>query len=293
MIKSMTAYGRAELQREGKTFECEIKTINHRYRDIHLRLPRNFQPLEEDLKGLLAKRIGRGRIEASIQVNSGHEQLSYHLQLNEPLVESYKQILKDLAAKFGTGPAVSLDTLCQLKDIIVYEPETPDIESLRPVFEEVLEQALNSLEQMRAREGQNIEKDFLERLDRIDAYVEEVEKLAAQIVEEYREKLKEKVSRIVGDVEVDEWRIAQEVAFLAERADITEEIVRIRSHTAQFREYLSIEEPVGRRLDFLIQEINREVNTLSTKASNATVSRIAVEIKGELERLREQAQNVE
>ncbi|MBW2083490.1 MAG: YicC family protein [Deltaproteobacteria bacterium] len=293
MIRSMTAYGRAEEQVGGRAFECEIKTVNHRYRDIHLRLPRNFQPLEEELKGVIASRIGRGRIEVSIQVNPGEEQFAYHLQLNEPLVESYKQILKDLAARFGVEPAVSLDTLCQLRDIIVYEPETPDIELLRPTFVRVLEEALESLEQMRIREGENIERDFLDRLNRIDGYANEVEKLASQIVEDYRVRLKERVAQLAQDLEVDESRLAQEVAFFADRADIAEEILRIRSHTAQFREYLSFKEPVGRRLDFLIQEINREVNTLSTKASNAEISKIAVEIKGELERLREQVQNVE
>jgi len=293
LIKSMTAYGRAEVEEDGKRFECEVKTVNHRFKDIHLRLPRNLQALEEELKAVLASRIGRGRVEASIQVDSGEEQLAYHLEVNEPLVESYKDVLKKLAEKFEVKSHISLDTLCQLQDIIKFEPESPDIEALRPIVIRVLEEALESLDQMRIKEGENILKDFLERLDRIEAYVNEVEGMGSQIVEDYRKRLEEKISLMTQGIEIDEARMAQEVAFFAERADIAEEIVRIRSHTAQFRDYLLAEEPVGRRLDFLIQEINREVNTLSTKASNAAVSKIAVEVKGELERLREQAQNVE
>ncbi len=289
----MTAYGRAELEQRGKRFECEVKTVNHRFRDIHLRLPRNFQPLEEELKAVLASRISRGRIEATIQVDSGQDMLPYQLQINEPLAESYKSVFKDLAEKFGVRAEVSLDTLCQLKDILIFETETPDIEGLKPVLLKLLGEAVESLDEMRLREGENLFRDFLERLEHIEGYLGEIEGMASQIVEDYRVRLKDKISRLVEEIEVDEVRLAQEVAFFAERADIAEEIVRLKSHIMQFRKYLSAEEPVGRRLDFLIQEMNREVNTLSTKASNATVSKLAVEVKGELERLREQAQNVE
>jgi len=289
----MTAYGRAEVEECGKRFECEIKTVNHRFKDIHLRLPRNLQALEEELKGILAQRIGRGRVEASIQVDAGGEQLGYNLQLNEPLVESYKGILRQLAEAFKIKQEISLDTICQLKDIIILEPQPPDLESLKPIITKVLVDATESLDQMRVREGENIQKDFLKRLERIDDYIEQVEGMASQIVEDYRTRLKERISALSQGIDIDETRLAQEVAIFAERSDIAEEIVRIRSHTAQFREYLLTDGPVGRRLDFLLQEINREINTLSTKASNSTVSKIAVELKGELERLREQAQNVE
>ncbi len=289
----MTAYGRAEVEEAGKRLECEVKTVNHRFRDIHLRLPRAFQTLEEELKAVLTSRISRGRIEATVQVDSGQESLTYHLQVNEPLAESYKNVLNALAEKFAVSKKVSLDTLCQLKDIIIFEAEQPDIESFRPLLIKLIEGAVDSLDKMRLKEGENLLQDFLERLERIEAYLGEIEGMVSQIVEDYRIRLKEKISRIVQEIEIDEGRMAQEVAFFAERADIAEEIVRLRSHILQFREYLSAAEPVGRRLDFLIQEMNREVNTLSTKASNATVSKIAVEMKGELERLREQAQNVE
>ena len=292
MIKSMTAYGRAEVEEDGKRFVCELKSLNHRFKDIHLRLPRNLQALEEELRAVLALRIGRGRVEASIQMDQ-EEELAYHLKVNEPLVESYKGVLKRLAEEFEVDSNISLDSLCQLKDIIIFEPESPDIEALKPILIRVLNEALESLDEMRIREGQNILNDFLERLDRIETYVNEVEGMASQIVQEYKKRLEEKISQMTQGMEIDEARMTQEVAFFAERADIAEEIVRIRSHIAQFREYLSVHEPVGRRLDFLIQEINREINTLSTKSSNATVSRIAVEVKGELERLREQVQNVE
>ena len=293
MIKSMTAYGRGEWELDGKVFTCEIRTVNHRYRDIHLRLPKNFQPLEEELKALIAARIGRGRVEASLQVDSGDEQLAYHLELNEALVKSYMNIFEALAQEFGVKKDVSLDTLCQMKDVIIYQPDPPDLDHMRPALYKALEMALDSLDSMRAREGENIEADFRERLDQIENVIQDIERLAPQLVDEYRANLREKITRLLQDVELDEARLAQEVAYFAERSDITEEIVRTKSHLAQFREYLSANEPIGRRLDFLLQEINREVNTLSTKAANATISKMVVEVKGELERLREQAQNVE
>jgi len=293
LIKSMTAYGRGEYKLGDVFFTAEIKSVNNRYRDIILRIPNSFQILEDELKSIVASRIRRGRIDVSIQMEDSSDATFYNLELNVPLVESYFRVFKQLSERFGLDQKIKLESLCQMKDVILMKPEEVDMERLRPGFREVLGLALDSLDVMRIKEGKAIEADFVRRLELLEEYVSEVEKKVPDLAEEYRKKLKKNVRRMLEDVAVDEVRLAQEVAFFAERSDITEEIVRIRSHLEQFREYLSMDEALGRKLDFLIQEINREVNTLAAKASDSFIAKTAVEMKAEQEKLREQIQNVE
>ena len=293
MIRSMTAYGRAEYAYGERLFVAEIKTVNNRYRDIILRMPRNYQVLEKDLKDLISSRIRRGRVETAIQIEQNAQEPPNHLELNEPLVNAYMRILAQLSEKFGLDQEIRLDTLCQMKDVIIVKPEEVDLEETRPGFIEVLNQALDALESMRRREGEAIESDFIKRLDLLEKYVEDVHQKAPTLVDAYREKLAENIRKIGEGVVVDEGRLATEVAFFAERSDITEEIVRMRSHINQFRAYLHSEGATGRRLEFLIQEMNREVNTMASKASDSFIAKVVVEMKSELEKLREQAQNVE
>jgi uncharacterized protein (TIGR00255 family) len=180
-----------------------------------------------------------------------------------------------------------------MKDVILAKPAEIDVEEVKSGFQGALSQALDMLDEMRLREGEAIEADFMKRIELLEQYVDEIDERAPNVVEEYRKRLKDNIHRMLDDVTVDESRIAQEVAFFAEKSDITEEVVRIRSHLGQFREYLSIDDALGRRLDFLMQEINREVNTVGSKASDSLSSKVVVEMKAELEKLREQVQNVE
>ena len=293
MINSMTAYGRADHDFEGSLLQAEIRSVNNRYRDVILRIPRSFQALEEELKRRVASRVRRGRIEVTIQMEGNGEAPPYDLELNEPLVNSYVKIIEELKQRFGIEGDVQVDTLCQLKDVIVARPETPDVEKMKPGFVEVLEKALDSYDAMRGREGEALEADFRMRLNTMKNYVAEIEKRIPEVAAHRQERLKEKIAAMVEDLEVDEARLAQEIAILAEKADVTEELVRIKSHLDQFESYFSRDEALGRRLDFLIQEINREVNTLSSKAADAFVSGTVIEMKAELEKLREQVQNVE
>jgi len=293
VVKSMTAYGRAEHNFEDVVLLAEIRSVNHRYRDIILRIPRNYQPLEDELKRLIADRVRRGRIEVSLQIEGNGDVSPSELQLNGPLVKSYLKIFKQLNEEFGIDVRISGELLCQFKDIIVAKPETVDIEKLKPGFLEVLRKALDSYDFMRFREGEALEADFRERLRTIRTYAAEIEERAPEAVDRRAAKLKERIVSMVGDLSVDDARLAQEVAILAEKADITEELVRLKSHCNQFEEFLSKDDALGRRLDFLLQEINREVNTLSVKASDASISSTVVEMKAELEKLREQIQNVE
>jgi len=293
LIKSMTAYGRGEYRQGDTLFVAEIKSLNNRHRDIVLRFPKKFQVLDKDLRSAVSSRIRRGRLEVSIQMENGGEEAPYGLELNVPLVNSYFKVFRQLAEQFGLDQEIRIESLCQMRDVILFRPEDVDLGEARSGLLEVLSQALDSLDMMRIREGEAIESDFLKRLDLLEQYADEISKRAPELVEEYRDRLNDKVQNMLKDVAVDENRLAQEVAFFAERSDITEELVRIRSHLEQFREYLSMDDALGRRLDFLIQEFNREVNTLSTKASDSFVSKIVVEMKAELEKLREQVQNVE
>jgi len=293
LIKSMTAYGRAEYSLGDTLFISEIKSVNNRYRDLILRIPKNFQVFDKELRSIISSRIKRGRIEASIQMEDSNDETPYTLELNEPLVNSYFKIFNQLAEQFGLDHKIRIESLCQMRDVILFRPETVEVDKLEPGFQEVLRQALDSLDVMRIKEGEAIEADFVMRLDLLEKHVDEVENRAPVLVQEYRKRLKDNLKRMLKDVAMDEARLAQEVALFAEKSDITEEIVRIRSHLKQFREYTSLDDAVGRRLDFLIQEMNREVNTIGSKASDSMISKVVVEMKAEVEKLREQVQNVE
>lgn len=289
----MTAYGRGEYQKGGILFVAEIRSLNNRYRDIILRIPKNYQAVENELKSIISKRIRRGRIEVTVQMENNGEEGPYNFELNLPLVDSYFKVFNQLVKRFGLDQEIELGSVLQMKDAILLKPEVGDAEEMKTGFEEALGQALDSLDMMRLKEGEAIQADILKRLNLLDKYLKAVNKRAPILGEEYREKLNDRINHMLKDVAVDESRLAQEVAFFSERSDITEEIVRVRSHLQQFREYLTVDDALGRRLDFLIQEINREVNTLSSKASDSSISKVAVEMKAELEKLREQIQNVE
>ena len=289
----MTAYGRGEVHLGDTRFIAEARSLNNRHLDIILRIPRSYQVLEKELKDTISSKIKRGRIEVSVQIGNNGEESPYSLELNEPLVDSYIKISHQLSEHFGLDKEIQVDTLLQMKDVLLFRPEAVDMDKLRPGFHHVVAQALDSLDMMRVKEGEAIEADFTKRLNLLEAYTNEVDRRTPILAEEYRKRLKDRIDHIIGDVALDESRLAQEVALFAERSDITEEIVRARSHLKQFREYLSMDDVLGRRLDFLIQEINREVNTLSSKASDALISKVVVEMKAELEKLREQVQNIE
>jgi uncharacterized protein (TIGR00255 family) len=198
-----------------------------------------------------------------------------------------------LGQEFGVSDGLSAEALIQMRDVVVAKPEVPDLETLRPGLEQALGLAMRSFDAMRVSEGAAMEADLVKRLTLLGAYAASFSARAPQVVEAFRVRLQENIRRMAQDGVVEEGRLAQEVAYFAERSDITEEIVRLRSHLQQFTTYLGAEEPVGRRLDFLIQEMHREVNTLGSKASDAAISKIVVEAKAELEKLREQVQNVE
>jgi uncharacterized protein YicC (UPF0701 family) len=265
VIKSMTAYGRGEHLQGNTRFVAEVRSLNNRYRDIIIRIPKNFQALEEDFRSLVASGVRRGRVEVVLQKENGADETPYDLELNVPLVKAYLEVFDRLSEMTGLPREVAMESLCRTNDVIVVKPREMAIEA-----------------------------DFTQRLELLERCAGQVKDRSPEVVASFRDRLREKVGRMLQeDVAVDESRLAQEVAFMAERSDVTEELVRLDSHMVQFREFLAVDDAVGRRLEFLIQEMNREVNTLGAKASDPFISRIVVEMKAELEKLREQVQNVE
>ncbi len=289
----MTAYGKGDYPQNDKRFLVEIKSLNNRYRDIIIRMPKNLQGFEKQLRTLIDSKIRRGRVEVFFQIESSREVPPYALELNMPLVDAYLKIFAQLSNRSGLNQELRLETLLQMNDVVNVKTDTDDEEKMEKGLYESLSLGLDSLVEMRRKEGAAIETDLRKRLKKVDGFVNDVRGRTSEIVEAYSIRLKENVEKLCQGIEVDGDRIAQEVAIFAERSDITEELVRMGSHIEQFSEYLELDDAVGRRLDFLIQEMNREVNTLGSKASNGFVSRIVVEMKAELEKLREQVQNVE
>lgn len=293
MIKSMTAYGKGDYPHDGKRFLVEIKSLNNRYRDIIFRMPKNLQGFEKNLRTVVGQKIRRGRVEIFFQMESSGDAPALTLELNVPLVDAYLKVFSQLSSRSGLNQELRLETLLQMNDVVNVKTVADDEAEMEKGLYGSLLLGLDSLVEMRQKEGAAIEADLRKRLERVVGFVVHVRRRAPEIAEAYGIRLKENVERLRQGVEVDADRIAQEVAIFAERSDITEELVRLESHMAQFSEYLEMDDAVGRRLDFLIQEMNREVNTLGSKASDALVSKIVVEMKAELEKLREQVQNVE
>jgi len=292
MLKSMTAYGRSEAVKKSTEFIAEMKSVNSRYREIFLKLPQGLQPLEDRIKSMITSTLRRGRVEVSIQTKNNGEN-TLRLELNRPLIKAYISIFDELKKELGTHEPIHPSLFAQLKDVILCKQDEVDMEKLWLDLKEVISEALLSLENMRVNEGRALEEDFEVRLNKIESYINEIENQREKTLENYLDNLTKKIKKLVKSIEITEDRLMQEVAFMAERSDITEELVRTRSHLAQFRSYMKQDDAIGRRLEFLLQEMHREVNTIGSKAADSFISQRTVEIKAELEKLREQIQNVE
>jgi len=292
MLKSMTAYGRSESTRSDLEYSVEIRSVNHRYREIALKLSQSLFPFEDKVRSMVSERVKRGRVDISVQLK-GNGEKGMMFELNLPVVRAYRDIFNTLKQELGSEQPLDLSLFSQIKDAIIIRQYRMDLERIEPDLRVVIDEAFGSWEEMRINEGKAIERDFLERLDTIRGYVDDIRQRAEQASTSYRDKLIQKINKLEESIEINEDRLMQEVAFMAEKADITEELIRIESHLDQFIKYMAQDETVGRRLDFLLQEINREVNTIGSKAADSLISHLVVEIKAELEKLREQTQNIE
>jgi uncharacterized protein (TIGR00255 family) len=293
MIKSMTAFGRAQKTVEGRTFTVEIRSLNSRYGEVIARIPPQFLPLEDQIKKLVTTKISRGRVEVMIKVKNGLQAVS-DIHVNLPLAKAYYRALCELNETLQIDEKVGLQTLINMQGIFTVAESEEDLEKTWSLVSLCILEALESVEAMRISEGIVIYQDFRKRLQSIAEDLSRVKSLATSILSQYHTCLKERIAALTqGTVEVDPNRLAQEAAFLADKSDITEEIVRAESHLKQFRDMIESEGPTGRALDFLLQELNREVSTIGSKGGDAQLSQIVVGLKSELEKLREQVQNIE
>jgi uncharacterized protein (TIGR00255 family) len=292
MIKSMTGYGRVETVQEGRNIIVEAKSVNHRFLEIFLRTPSALFPLEAEFKKKISERFKRGRIEVSIRLEGEGADTS-KVNLNLEIAHDYFDVLNRLKAEFDLESPISLKTLAGFRDIFT----TPTDVRLSPDFlnqvEKTFLESLAILAGMRQDEGLSMFQDMDMRLNAIAGIMEAVKLRAPQVVIEYQKRLAERIKELTAGFDLDNARLAQEVAIMAERSDITEEIVRMHSHIGQFEDLLQSEGTEGRKIDFLLQEMNREINTIGSKSSDVEITRQVIEVKSELGKLREQAQNIE
>lgn len=292
MIKSMTGYGRFEGIIKTKKVLVEIKSVNHRYADYNIKVPRSYGFLEERVRKFLSEKVSRGKIDVYVAMES-YGEADKDVALNEPLAESYITALRTLRDKFDLKDDISVSTVARINDIFNTERKMEDAEEIWEVAKMGLEEAAKDFVSMREREGERLYSDLAEKRDNMISFVKEIEKTAPSRVEEYRQRLTSKLEEVLSKTDIDEARILTEAAIFADKVAIDEETVRLNSHFEEFDKIINAPEPAGRKLDFLIQEINREINTIGSKANDLDISKIVVAFKAELEKLREQVQNVE
>lgn len=294
MIKSMTGYGRAEGIRNGKKLSVEIKSLNHRYLEVSLRIPGIISAFEMAIKKKIGERFSRGRVDVTIRLNvDGVPDSQERIQLNMPLLQNYYSLLKQMKQELGLSENISLAVMSGFRDAFIPVEVTDDPDDMLLWVEEVLGEAMSSLALMREKEGEALCLDLKARLALIQARLEGIAQRTPQVVLNYQRRLSDRVKELTGGLEIDEARLCQEIAIMAEKSDITEEVIRFKSHIEQVMDLMESNDSVGRKVDFLIQEMNREVNTIGSKSGDSEISRDVVEIKSELSRLREQVQNLE
>lgn len=292
MLRSMTGFGKASCTYRDQEISLELNAVNHRYLDCSFRLGTAWAALEPVFKAVIRKHVSRGKIQVIVNrrkvVTSAQT-----VRLDTGLARQYLDASRELAAMIGSGSAMSLDTLAQMDGVIYQEEPGEDLEEVQRILEAAIEQALENLNAMRRAEGAALASDIRDRIGLMRQSLAEVEARLPELNARYEERLRARILELAADISLTEERIAIEVALLAEKGDVTEETVRLKTHLAHMEELLDSREPVGRRLDFLSQEVQREVNTLGVKTRDCDVAKFVLDMKGELEKIREQVQNIE
>ena len=287
---SMTGYGRAMCEIDGRQLSIELKSVNHRFLDLAFRMPRNLMFLEEDARKIIGARLARGHVDVFMTYRNLRSDAK-NVTVDRALFDAYASAL-DSVADSGLRDDRSLMSVARMPDVMVITEAEEDQEALRALLRETLNQALDQLVAMRRREGESMAADLARKVDAIESMTKQIEARYPETVAEYTARLRASIEELIGQ-NVDETRLLTEVAVMADRSAIAEETVRLHSHVQQLRETFAKDEPIGRRLDFLVQELNREVNTISSKSQDIPITRLAVDCKAEIEKLREQLQNVE
>ena len=292
MLKSMTGFGRAVEEIDGYVITVEIKSVNHRYFDFSSRIPRQYGFLDDKLKSYINSKVSRGKVECYVSVEALDTE-DAAVVINKTLASAYVKALKELSEEYSLKEDFGTAFVSRLPDVFVLKKADEDEEKIWQLVKSVTDEAIEKFIQMRAVEGAKMKEDVASRAEYILDCVSFIEERSPQTVKEYNDKLVERVHEIIGDVSLDEQRIIQEVAVYADKVAVAEETVRLRSHIAQLKTFLESEEPIGRKMDFLVQEINREANTIGSKAQDVEIARRVLEIKSEVEKIREQVQNIE
>lgn len=294
MAISMTGFGRGEQIDESYHFIVESKSINHRYLDVNIRMPRKISFLEEKIRNYVKRNIKRGRIDVYVNMEfTGQNNMNINLDMD--LAKKYHNALASLRDGLdGVRDDVSVMNIAKFPEVIKTEEAESDEDYIFSVLEKALEKSVQKLDEMRKNEGNQLAEDIKNRCAKLDGFIDSINEKANSVVVEYKEKLNNRISEILdSNIELDQNRLAQEIAYFADRCSITEEIVRFKSHINQLLETIELDDSIGRKIDFLIQEMNREINTIGSKSSNLEITKSVVEVKSELEKIREQIQNIE
>lgn len=292
MIKSMTGFGRAVAETDGYVITVEIKSVNHRYFEFSSRIPRQYGFLDDKLKSYINSRVSRGKVECYVSIDALNTEAA-QVVVNNTLASAYVSALKELSKNYDLKEDFGASTVARFQDVLVVKKADEDEEKILSYVKSVTDTALDKFIAMRTVEGEKMKNDISSRADYILSCVEYIEKRSPETVKEYNDKLVERVHDLIGDVSLDEGRVIQEVAIYADKVAVAEETVRLRSHLDQLKAFINADEPVGRKMDFLVQEINRETNTIGSKANDVDIARKVVDIKAEVEKIREQIQNIE
>lgn len=292
MVRSMTGFGRAKAQIDGLDITVEIKSVNHRYFEFSCRLPRAYSFLEEKIKSRLSGSITRGKVEVSVLIDDNTENATV-VEIDREYTSAYLAALKKLSKEYGIKNDIKVSSLVGNNDIFKIKRQTIEDEVITKAVFTVLEEALNNFITMRTQEGERLLKDVTDRAKYILEKVSFIEERSPETVKNYRERIEQKIKELLGDSSIDEQRILTEVAIFADKVAVAEETVRLRSHIKQFETLMSTDDAIGRKLDFIVQEMNREANTIGSKAQDIEIAHTVVDIKSEIEKIREQIQNME
>jgi len=289
---SMTGFGRGEAGTPERHWVVEIRSVNHKFCDVKIKIPRKYTALEDKIKKEITSIFARGHIDVMVTL-SGIQPDTVTLTTNLPLARAYHDCLSSIKESLGLQGTADLKAIAEFKDVILYEEVPEDMDQIWPGLSEAITIALNSLVTMRSDEGQSLKDNLLERIDSFAQTLHSIEEQLPQLISQRKSALETRLAKLLETIDMDPMRLAQEVAIIADKSDVTEELVRLGSHIAQFRSFMEADEPIGRRLDFLLQEFLREINTLASKISDADIAHKTVDLKNEIEIIREQAANIE
>ena len=293
MIRSMTSFGRSSSE-EGKKrfFTVEMKSVNSRYLDVNIRMPKSLISLEEEIRKMINNSLSRGKVDVFVNLKTYNEGNGVP-KVDINLAQGYLQCLKEIEEKLGVKNDISVMQIARLPEVITVVEEEDKIEEIWQEIRPLIEESLNMMISMREAEGNKLKEDILSKITTVEELVSKVEEFADDIPKVFKVKLEERLKELLGNVDIDENRVAMEVCMFADKSTVDEEIIRLRSHINQVRETLKLNEPVGRKLDFIVQEMNRETNTIGSKSSDIKMTNIVIDIKNILEKIREQVQNIE